>query len=491
MDFQKFLEQSGLEHKSYQADGVKWCIEREREQQQQQEQEQEQEQDQDLPSKYCNGGIIADEMGLGKTIMMIGTIVANFKMPTLIILPVVLIEQWKEQFQRTTGHTPIVYHGQVKKILTANQLQHIPIILTSYGTVLADARKDKKLQQVQWTRIICDEAHHLKNRRTKIAKVVGKLQTKIMWLISGTPIQNHINDLFSLFDILKIPNKVYTDTFKLKDIVSTIMLKRTKKEVGIMLPNLTINRIKSNWMNTKEQELTEDIHEQMAFSKVKRRAISSSHSDNQQQQQVHPVNKGAILSLMLYARMMCVYPTLAMPHISKMKSNGYVNTEIAEDDLNHSSKMDSVIQKVVSRKDNSNRKIIFTNFRGEIDYLKHTLTNHGITNESIDGRITSKRKRQAILHKDVDVLILQIKTGNEGLNLQQYNEVYFVTPEWNPKMEEQAIARCHRIGQTKEVHVFRFVMDSFDNDNTTRNIEMYTESVQEKKNDMEREFMTC
>ena len=84
------------------------------------------------------------------------------------------------------------------------------------------------------------------------------------------------------------------------------------------------------------------------------------------------------------------------------------------------------------------------------------------------------------------MLILQIKTGNEGLNLQQYNEVYFVTPEWNPQTEEQAIARCHRIGQKKDVHVFRFVMDSFDKDKKISNIEMYSEKVQEKKREIEK-----
>ena len=105
--------------------------------------------------------------------------------------------------------------------------------------------------------------------------------------------------------------------------------------------------------------------------------------------------------------------------------------------------------------------------------------------EYIDGRIT-KRQRKLILDDVLDVLILQIKTGNEGLNLQQYNEVYFVTPDWNPQTEEQAIARCHRIGQKKDVHVFRFVMDSFDEDNTSSNIEMYSESVQERKRDIER-----
>ena len=223
MEFQAFLQQANLDSKTYQKEGVEWCISRERE------------------TNYCSGGIIADEMGLGKTIMMIGTIVGNFKMPNLIILPNVLMEQWKEQFQLTTGHTPIIYHGQVKKILTVGQLQHIPIVLTSYGTILADAQKDKKLQQIKWGRIICDEAHHLRNRRTKIVKAVSNLKTNHMWLISGTPIQNHINDLYSLFDILKIPNTVYTDIDKLKDIIASVVLKRTKKEVGIQLPDLHIN----------------------------------------------------------------------------------------------------------------------------------------------------------------------------------------------------------------------------------------------------------
>ena len=483
MNFQKFLEHSGLDHKQYQAEGVAWCISR--------EQEQEQEQGQSFSTKYCNGGIIADEMGLGKTITMIGTIVGNFKMPTLIILPVVLMEQWKEQFQRTTGHSPYIYHGQSKKATTITQLQKIPIILTSYGTVLADARKDNKLQQVKWSRIICDEAHHLRNRRTKITSIVNKLQTKTMWLITGTPIQNHINDLFSLFDILKIPNKVYTDMSQLKDIMSTIVLRRTKKDVGIQLPSLHVNQIQSNWTNKMEQELAEDIHEKMAFSKVNtnhRKTTSNKTTDETPTPNVVP--SGDILVLMLYARMMCVYPSLVQNHISKMKSMGCVSTETREDGLKYSSKMDSVIQTILARKDNGNRKIVFANFRGEIDYLKQTLTESGLTTESIDGRVTSKRMRQEILNKDLDVLILQIKTGNEGLNLQQYNEVYFVRPEWNPKMEEQAIARCHRIGQTKPVHVFRFIMNSFDPEQKTSNIEMYTRDIQDSKNEISREIMS-
>ena len=481
MDFKKFLQQSGLESKPYQEEGVAWCISREQEPTADEDPDKEPSADPDKePSadkdqdNYCRGGIIADEMGLGKTIMMIGTIVSNFKMPNLIILPNVLIEQWKEQFQRTTGHSPLIYHGASKKILTAGQLQHIPIILTSYGTVLADARRDKKLQQINWGRVICDEAHHLKNRRTKVAKAVGNLSTKIMWLISGTPIQNHINELYSLFDILKIPKSVYADIDNLKDIMSKIVLKRTKKSVGIELPSLHVNRINTKWGNIHEQKLTEDIHDKLGFSLLKQKPI--------------PINMR--LSMMLFARMLCIYPKLASTHLHKIKTLGHLTGDNFEG-INHSSKMDSVVNTIVSRKDNGNRKIIFTNFNGEIDHLKNALTSNGLSVEYIDGRVTSKRRRQEILKQYIDVLILQIKTGNEGLNLQQYNEIYFVTPDWNPQVEEQAIARCHRLGQAKEVHVFRFVMECFDAEDRTVNIEMYSESVQKDKREIEQKTMSC
>ncbi len=158
------------------------------------------------------------------------------------------------------------------------------------------------------------------------------------------------------------------------------------------------------------------------------------------------------------------------------------------DGLNHNSKMNSVTNTILERKNNGNKKIIFANFKGEIDYLQEFLQSHGLAVGYIDGR-TPKRKRQYILRQELDVLILQIKTGNEGLNLQKYNEIYFVTPDWNPKLEEQAIARCHRIGQKKQVHVFKFVMRGFDDMEQTRTIEMYSESIQEQKRVIEQNAM--
>ena len=445
MEFKNFLKHSNLGHKQYQEDGVRWITERER------------------GEKFCKGGIIADEMGLGKTIMMIGNLIQNFCMPNLIVLPVVLIDQWREQFIRTTGHNPFVYHGTNTKIFTASRIQHIPIILTTYGTLLSDFKKNKNLFGVQWKRIIFDEAHHLRNRQTKVTKIVHYLKSEVTWLISGTPIQNHINDIYSLFEILKIDKKEFTQPDILRELVDTIVLKRTKKQVGINLPELEESRIETMWTNNAEKLLTEEVHENIANDKNMR------------------------LAMMLYERMMCVLPETVVPSIRKIQKQGLIRDQNFEGTKGHS-KMDAVIHKLVERKANGNKKIVFSNFHGEIDYLKSNLTNEGLIVEYIDGRV-SKRQRKVILGDIVDVLIIQIKTGSEGLNLQKYNEVYFVTPDWNPQTEQQAIARCHRIGQTKKVEVFRFVMSPYHEEGS--NIEMYSEEVQTIKREIEKKICSC
>jgi SNF2 family DNA or RNA helicase len=122
--------------------------------------------------------------------------------------------------------------------------------------------------------------------------------------------------------------------------------------------------------------------------------------------------------------------------------------------------MDAVIEKLIERKDNKNGKIIFCHYTGEIDMLKEALVTAEIKVNVLDGRI-SQAKRNALLAESPEnvVFIIQIQTGCEGLNLQNCNEIYFVSPHWNPSVEDQAVARCHRMGQEKPVFVFKFVMN--------------------------------
>jgi SNF2 family DNA or RNA helicase len=142
--------------------------------------------------------------------------------------------------------------------------------------------------------------------------------------------------------------------------------------------------------------------------------------------------------------------------------------------------MDAVINKILENKDNNNGKIVFCHFREEIDMVEKRLLEGGIERiAKFDGRVNGAQ-RNDILNEKNEVLILQIQTGCEGLNLQEnYSEIYFISPHWNPAVEAQAVARCHRIGQKKEVAVYRFEMGNFVED--LRTIDNYVGDVQINK----------
>ena len=153
--------------------------------------------------------------------------------------------------------------------------------------------------------------------------------------------------------------------------------------------------------------------------------------------------------------------------------------------------MSTVIKRIVKNQDASTKKLVFCHFRTEMDILEEHLMQNNIRTAKIDGRISSQKKRTKIMADTrIEVLILQVRVGCEGLNLQSYSEVYFVSPAWNPFIEDQAIARCHRIGQKKPVNVYRFYMEGFDQEQPTFSQDMYSSQVQETKKKLEKEIIS-
>lgn len=460
--FNKLLGRAQFEAKEYQHNGIEWCLRRE------------------LNKGKIKGGIVADEMGLGKTLMMIGLMFVNFKRRTLIVVPPVLLDQWAKEIYKCSGHVALKYHGSDKKNIGEEELLAAPIVLTTYNMILSandkkDNKKDNKnlLTKIQWNRLIFDEAHHLRNKKTERFRSCEQLKAETRWLISGTPIQNKMSDLYNLLRIVGI-SSVTKDN--VKKIAYKYILRRTKAEVGIDLPPVIKEERQVEWANIQEKMLSEELH---SFLPNQTNVFRSNKSNF--------VSKGTLTAIMK-ARQSCIMPALLIPGLKK-EIQLFTKVERANciEGFKSNSKLDAVIKVILERKDNGNGKIIFCHFRNEIDAIAQRLIKGGLKKVvTYDGR--NSRTPGLNLADAADAIVLQIQTGCEGLNLQaNFSEIYFVSPHWNPCVEDQAVARCHRIGQTKPTYVFKFAMVGFlkdekdekdEKDLDSQSLETYVNKVQ-------------
>ena len=196
------------------------------------------------------------------------------------------------------------------------------------------------------------------------------------------------------------------------------------------------------------------------------------------------------LAMMVRARQACVYPNLMKKHIRQLMKSGVIEDKPSFlTACDQSSKIDAIIELILSRKDNKRSKLIFCHYRGEIDIIAERLKEAELNVQTFDGRTKHKDRNEILTNPNLDVLILQIQTGCEGLNLQHFNEVYFASPHWNPAVEDQAVARCHRIGQENKVDVFRFEMGGFQENAETRTLDEYCSNVQAVKRHTAKEII--
>jgi SNF2 family DNA or RNA helicase len=267
--------------------------------------------------------------------------------------------------------------------------------------------------------------------------------------------------------------------------------------VGILLSNLENVYKNVAWSNVDEEAnreklISKKIHAMLDFSGVVEN-IDMNNDFSEKYKSLPDSGKNMAMVLLIRAKQSCISRKLLVKDKTK-NGNGEnvgdgLTDESVEDNLKmlfSSNKINSVVDLVYSRIMNGNGKLIFCDFHQEMDIIEKRLKllHNNIKIGKIDAR-TKKNERTELLNKPFDILIIQINSGAEGLNLQEnYSEIYFVSPHWNPSIEDQAVARCHRFGQKKIVHIFRFEMEGFDKDNKTISVEQHISNVQNMKREI-------
>lgn len=457
--YKEWCKMVGLDVKPHQVKGLSWCLKQEN-------------------AQKNKGGIICDEMGLGKTIIMLACIVMNPKKRTLIVVPPALLNQWVGCIQKFLGHTAYVYHGAEAKKATLETLNEHSIVLTTYGMI---STRKKPLDyksllwghNILWDRLICDEAHHMRNIKTGICKGAFKLLAHIRWMVTGTPIQNKKSDLRVLFSLTGI---IANTEKKFHEVIRSKILRRTKENVGIKMPPLQTEIVEVEWESDVEKNLAASIHNSLPIFGV--------HVTRENVNDIMEfMDYESPLPLFVRARQVCIHPQLLVNVINTMKRNNIIPTSFTIKKIPTASKINAVVRKIHSESKKT-RKIVFCHYRGEIDAIKEKLESLDYNVGVYDGR-ASKKQKDGLCQNDEnapDVLIAQIKSASEGLNLQHFTQIYFTSPHWNPAIEDQAVARAHRIGQKNGVKVFRFIMKEFEDNGKT--IDNFCMEIQKTKREL-------
>jgi len=401
----------------YQHDGVKWLVKREND-------------------TLHPGGFLCDEMGLGKTVQLLATMCVNRKDRTLVIVPKSIVGQWISEVKRFTPHIETHAFAGAKRVAPEFTEGTPKIVVASYSMA-----RDGTLQKFKWDRIILDEAHEIRNNKSKTYKEIMRIQAGIKWVVTGTPVFNSVRDFVTLGTVIGL--SPLTVSGNISGTRERYVLRRTKDDLNarLKLPPCDFENLEID-MTPEEHQLYTDVF--LTAQGALRDIMKSEFAGMYQME---------ILELLLRARQVMTWPQMYLDGIAKKDK-----TE-ADTWCGKSAKLDKLIELIQSHP--KEKSLVFCQFMGEMDRIQSMLSGLGFTVFRIDGSV-DKEARESRLSgfresKGPAVFLIQIKAGGVGLNLQEATRVYITAPSWNPATELQAIARSHRTGQTQRVVVRKLV----------------------------------
>lgn len=402
--------------------------------------------------KYGLNGILADDMGLGKTLQALAVIQKakeeDGPMPTLVICPTTVVFNWESEIQKFAPTLSCMKLSGVERKQFFKEIPNYDVVITSYALVRRDIAK---LKEYNFRYIILDESQNIKNAMSQTAQAVKKLQASHKLALSGTPIENKLEELWSVFDFL-MPgflfsvadfNSRYVNPImerqdktvekRLKLQIYPFILRRMKRDVAKDLPDKVENIAYCEL--TDEQK---DFYLQVLDS-TKEELFKSIEQNGLEKSRL------SIFSALLRLRQICCHPRLYDKENVKniMKSGKF-------------EKLKAMLEEIIGE---GHRILLFSQFVDMLDLIKGWLEREGIPYEYLTGKT---KDRQGAVERfnstpSVPIFLISLKAGGTGLNLTGADYVIHYDPWWNPAVEDQATDRAYRIGQTKKVFVYRLI----------------------------------
>ena len=421
---------------------------------------------------YGFGGILADDMGLGKTIQLLAVIldyVQNEKKtkPSIVVCPSSLSLNWQNEIKKFTPDlTSLVIHGNADE--RKKQLKRIPkynIVITSYDLLKRDIETYKELNY-EFKFIIADEAQYIKNNNTQNAKAIKEINASTKYALTGTPIENSLSELWSIFDFImpgylfgyrkfkelyEMPIVKDEDNVamrKLKMLIEPFILRRIKGEVLTELPDKTIT-VLNNEMEEEQQKIY------MSY-------MQNARSEMMQEININGFEKSQIkiLALLMRLRQICCHPAL---FLSDYKAE--------------SSKLNQCIEVIKDAVDSGHKILLFSSYTGMFPLIEEKLKKEKIEYSKLTGQTKVGERIKLVDEFNEDenkkVFLISLKAGGTGLNLIGADMVIHYDPWWNISAENQATDRTYRIGQKKNVQVYKLI--------TKNSIEEKIYELQERK----------
>lgn len=400
-------------------------------------------------------GILADDMGLGKTVQILAHLALEhekglLKKPVLVVCPTSVLHNWLAETKRFAPQlNAIAYHGGERQSLLADEQLQPSLIVTTYALLIRDA---KELASIDWQAVILDEAQAIKNAGTKAAKAARSLKADYRLCVSGTPVENHLGELWSLFEFLT-PGmlgdvKAFSKHFrtpiekqKRADIrqllakrLSPFILRRIKEQVARDLPDKTVivHELDLSSMQRDLYETVRTVSAQKVLEEINKKGLNRAQL--------------AILDAMLKLRQVCCDPRLVKLAVSQTPS------------ITDSAKLEALIDLLEPLIENGRRILVFSQFTSMIDLIAPELEAREIKFVQLRGDTTDRITPVSRFQEgEVSVFLISLKAGGTGLNLTAADTVVHYDPWWNPAVEDQATDRAHRIGQTEKVFVYKFI----------------------------------